>query len=359
MAKRDYYKALGVPKGATDEEVKKAYRKLARKYHPDLNPNSKNAEDRFKEISEAYENLSDPTKRSNYDNYGDPQGTSGVPAGFQTGSFSGFDFGGGIDLGDLFGDRVQRSGPEKGADLVRGVRLGFMESFTGTKLTVGVQRSESCTPCQGTGDSLGQKKNCAQCKGQGRIQSRNFLFGGMQICPTCQGRGYTAPSCSVCGGQGHRPKQENLTIAIPPGIDEGSRLRVTGKGEAGYRGGGSGDFYLQISVDPDPRFDRKGNNLYVVLPVSFSEAALGAKIEIPVPEGFTGLKIPPGIQTGTKLRVKGQGMPIIRSQQRGDLFAEIQIMTPKIQDERSKEILKELAELNDAATKNERDQFYA
>jgi len=359
MAKRDYYKALGVPKGAAEEDIKKAYRKLARKYHPDLNPNSQNAEDRFKEISEAYENLSDPAKRSNYDHYGDPQGPGTVPPGFSSGGFSGFDFGGGIDLGDLFGNRVQRSGPERGSDLVHSVRLGFAESFRGTKLNIGVQRSESCAPCQGTGDTLVQKKTCAQCKGQGRFQSRNFLFGGMQLCPTCEGRGYAAPPCSVCRGQGHRPKHDNLTIAIPPGVDEGSRLRVAGKGEAGHRGGGSGDFYLQISVDPDPRFDRKGNNLYVSLPVSFSEAALGAKIEIPTPEGVTTLKIPPGIQTGTKLRVKGQGMPIMRSEQRGDLFAEIQVVTPKIQDERSKDILRELSELNDATTKNERDQFYA
>jgi molecular chaperone DnaJ len=358
MAKRDYYKSLGVPKGASDDDIKKAYRKLARKYHPDLNPNSPSAESRFKEISEAYENLSDPTKRSNYDQYGDAQGPGAVPPGFSSSGFSGFNFGSGIDLGDLFGNRVQRTGPERGSDLVHGVRIGFADAFRGTKLTLNIQRTESCTPCQGTGDTLSQKKTCGQCKGQGRFQSRNFLFGGTQLCPACEGRGYTAPPCSMCHGQGHRPKQESLTLAIPPGVDEGSRLRVTGKGEAGYRGGGSGDFYVQISVDPDPRFDRKGHNLYVSLPVSFSEAALGAKIEIPTPEGVTTLKVPPGIQTGTKLRVKGQGMPIMRSEQRGDLFAEIHVVTPKIQDERSKDLLRELGALNDDSTQKERGQLY-
>lgn len=197
MAKRDYYKALGVPKGAAEEDIKKAYRKLARKYHPDLNPNSQNAEDRFKEISEAYENLSDPTKRSNYDHYGDPQGPGTVPPGFSSGGFSGFDFGGGIDLGDLFGNRVQRSGPERGSDLVHSVRLGFAESFHGTKLNIGVQRSESCAPCQGTGDTLVQKRPVHNVKAKAAFNHVIFFLGVCNSVQLARGVGMPHPLFSL------------------------------------------------------------------------------------------------------------------------------------------------------------------
>lgn len=352
MSHPDYYKILGVPRTASDEEIKKAYRKLARKHHPDLNPGDAKAEAEFKKLSEANDVLSDAERRRNYDEYGDPAGPGAqVPPGFQQGG--GFSF---EDIFAGFGGRPVRQGPERGEDLVHSVRLGFREAFEGTRLSLRVNRSEPCLGCRGTGEAHKKQEPCRTCQGKGRIGSGSGFLSSGRTCPDCHGRGMRAPACPDCGGTGRHGRQETVTIAIPAGVEDGARLRVAGKGEAGRRGGGPGDLFLQISMEPDARFERKGPNLYVRLPISFTEAALGAKVDVPTPEGKSTIKVPPGTQTGAKLRLKGQGMPIPRGAQRGDLIAEVAVVTPAIQDERSKELLRELAELNDATVQQQRGQ---
>jgi molecular chaperone DnaJ len=358
MAAPDYYKLLGLPRNASEDDIKKTYRKLARKHHPDLNPGNKEAEARFKEVSEAYDVLSDPDKRRNYDQFGDPNGP-GAQMGGQGFDFSGFNFGapgsGGSSFEDLFQgfggggrSRARRAGPKPGEDLQHLVRISFKDAFLGTKLPLNITHTETCRTCLGTGEAPGANKSaCSACQGRG-FQEHGFGFLKSRYeCEECGGTGKKAPSCPDCQGRGRNPKRETVTVAIPPGVEDGTKLRVSGKGEAGRRGGGPGDLYLQIQVEPDPRFERRGANLYLKLPISFTEAALGAKVEIPTPDGHTTIKIPPGSQSGSKLRLKGQGMPVPRSDQRGDLFAEIQVVTPQIQDERSKDLLRELGQIND------------
>ena len=355
MSHPDYYKILGVPKTASDEEVKKAYRKLARKFHPDLNPGNAQAEAKFKELSTANEVLSDPEKRKNYDQFGDPTGPPQMQMGPSPGGFGG-NPSGGFDFGDLFGTftsgRPEPQGPRRGEDLLRRVQLSFHDAFKGTRLSLHVNRTEPCLSCHGSGEAAGRATTCTHCNGRGKIQGGMFSMG--RVCPACHGKGTIAPACPECKGQGRHPKSETVTVAIPPGMDDGQRLRVAGKGEAGRRGGGPGDLYLEIAVQADPRFERKGPNLYVKLPVSFTEAALGAKVDVPTPDGKATLKIPPGVQSGQKLRLKGHGMPLGKTGARGDLFAEVTVLTPAIQDERSKELLRELSELNDAPLMEQR-----
>ena len=352
MTHPDYYKTLGVPRTASDEEIKKAYRKLARKHHPDLNPGNAESEARFKDVATAFEVLSDTEKRRNYDQFGDPAGP-GPQAPTQ-----GYEQMQGFDLGDLFagmGGPQGASGPQRGEDLLRSVRLSFQDAFKGTRFSFQVHRSEPCLSCRGSGEAPGRPQSCPTCQGKGKLGGGSGFFSFGRTCPACHGRGTLAPACPECKGAGRHPKSESVTINIPAGVEDGSKLRVAGKGEAGRRGAGPGDLFLQIHVEADPRFERKGPNLYAKLPVSFSEAALGSKVSLPTPEGSTTLKIPPGVQSGQKLRVKGQGMPIHKSKTRGDLFAEVTVVTPQIQDERSKELLRELAELNDEALRKQRE----
>jgi len=353
MATPDYYKILGLPKSASEEDIKKAYRKLARKYHPDLNPGNKDSEARFKEVTEANDVLSDSTKRRNYDTYGDPAGP-GAPMGGQGFSFEDGGFAGSFqDLFAGFGKRPQgrrRPGPRAGEDTQHTVRIGFKDAFNGTRLTLNLHRSETCPACQGSGEKVGAPvSTCPTCSGRGYHEQGGGFFRSREECPACGGSGKKAPPCESCRGQGRIPRNESVTVAIPAGVEDGTRLRVAGKGEAGRRGGGPGDLYLQVQVEGDPRFERRGANLYLDLPISFSESALGAKVEVPTPEGHSTIKIPPGTQGGSNLRLKGLGMPIPGSSQRGDLFARIKVVTPKIEDERSKELLRELAEINDGS----------
>jgi molecular chaperone DnaJ len=346
----DYYKILGVPRSASKEDIKKAYRKLARKHHPDLNPGNAKSEVEFKKLTEANEILSDPEKRKNYDTYGDPNGPAAqVAPGFS--QDAGFSF---EDIFSSFGGRPSRTGPERGEDLIHTVRLGFREAFEGTRLSLRVNRSEPCLACRGTGEAGRKQEMCPTCQGKGKLGSGSGFLSFGRTCPDCGGRGTKAPACPECRGSGRHPRLETVTIAIPAGVEDGAKLRVPGKGEAGRRGGGPGDLFLQISMEADARFDRRGANLYVKLPVTFSEAALGAKVDVPTPDGPATIKVPPGTQTGAKLRLKGKGMPIPKAAQRGDLFAEILLVTPQIQDERSKELLRELAELNDKVIQDKR-----
>ena len=350
MSHPDYYKILGVPRSASVEDIKKAYRKLARKHHPDLNPGDVKSEAEFKKLSEANGVLSDPEKRKNYDTYGDPSGPGAqLPQGSPQGE--GFSF---EDIFAGFGGRPVRHGPERGEDLAHAVRLGFKEAFEGTRLSLRVNRSEPCLACHGTGEANRKQELCRTCQGKGKVGGGAGFLSFGRTCPDCGGRGAKVPACPDCGGAGRHARKETVTIAIPAGVEDGARLRVAGKGEAGRRGGGPGDLFLQISMEPDARFERKGPNLYVPLPISFSEAALGAKVNVPTPDGQATIKVPPGTQTGAKLRLKGQGMPIPKAGRRGDLIAEVAVVTPHIQDERSKELLRELADLNDEDVRKQR-----
>jgi molecular chaperone DnaJ len=339
MPPTDYYKTLGVPKNASEDDIKKAYRKLARKHHPDLNPGSSEAEAKFKEVTEAHEVLSDKEKRQNYDAYGDPHGPGAQAQG-------GYDYSG-FGFGQQRAPKKGRPTPRRGEDIHRTIRISFRDAFQGVKLPIQVSRTETCKTCQGTGETAGAAKQvCPNCNGNGYLEQGMSFFKSRQPCPSCGGSGRKAPPCPDCQGRGRNPFNEGVTIAIPAGIEDGAKLRVAGKGEAGQRGGGPGDLFLFIQVDTDANFERRGSNLYIKLPISFSEAALGAKVEVPTPESFATIRIPPGTQSGSKLRIKDQGMPIPKSAQRGDLFAEVQVITPNIQDERSKELLRELAEIN-------------
>lgn len=351
MAHPDYYKILGVPRGASDEDIKKAYRKLARKHHPDLNPGDAKAEAEFKKLSEANDVLADAEKRRNYDSYGDPAGPGAqVPPGFQQeGSFS-FE-----DLFSGIGGRSSRHGPERGEDLVHSVRLGFREAFEGTRLNLRVNRSEPCLSCQGTGEVGRRAETCRGCQGKGRVGGGSGFLSFGRVCPDCGGKGSRTPPCPDCKGAGRHARQETVAIGIPAGVDDRARLKVANKGEAGRRGGGPGDLFLQISIEPDKRFTRMGANLNVTLPISFSEAALGAKVPVPTPEGERTIKVPPGTQTGAKLRIKGEGMPIPKTGgQRGDVIVEVQVVTPQLQDEKSKDLMRELGQLNDEAVHKQR-----
>jgi molecular chaperone DnaJ len=377
---KDYYAILGVPRNAKAEEIRKAFKHLARKYHPDVNPGNKAAEEKFKDLSAAYEVLSDEKKRQIYDQYGFyadnlPPGGYGPAPSSSTNApgvdFSGFDFsnlenleseggeraGVGATLRDLFsqffsrgeGSAAEAEGPQKGGDLEHRMHLGFWDAIRGTQVRITVARHEACSVCRGTGTAGGTAVACPVCAGTGKTtrQVGTLRFSGP--CPACSGSGRQRRRCSACGGTGHLQKPETFEVRIPPGVDTGSRVRVPAKGNAGINGGPPGDLFIVTEVESHPLFERKGDNLYVKLPVTVTEAALGAKVEVPTLDGPSTIRIPPGTQTGQKLRLRGKGAPSLRESSgrlRGDQFVVVQVMVPRVADERSKEILRELARLN-------------
>jgi len=391
---KDYYATLGVARDAKPEAIRKAYRHLARKYHPDVNPGNKAAEEKFKALSEAYEILSDEKKRKVYDQYGFysdnippggypgsgnaaaaySAGGAGAPGGFDFSGFdfSDFDFGGaragrrpaaGVDAsggeeGGTFRDffaqifsRGNRAEPEeddetRGRDLEHHMHLGFWDAIRGTQVRVTVNRNEPCQVCKGTGAGKGTPTACPTCDGTGRLNRQSGAMRFTGPCPDCAGTGKRRPVCPNCSGAGYIPRPETFDVRIPPGVDQGSRVRVPGKGNAGKKGGPPGDLYIVTDVESHPFFERRGDNIYVKLPVAFTEAALGAKVEVPTIEGPSTIKIPPGTQSGQKLRLRGKGVRSLRGDARGDQFVEVQVMVPKVADERSKELLRELARLN-------------
>lgn len=374
---KDYYKALGVDRDAKPEMIRKAYRRLARKYHPDLNPGSKSAEEKFKEITEAYEILSDEKKRKVYDTHGF-YADNIPPDGFQSGGygggraapgggfdFSGFDFSnippdqeersGGFGFRDIFSQIFSRGGaeqeaeegPQRGADLEHHVHLRFWDAIRGTQMRLTVALNETCSTCHGTGSVKGPAVTCTTCNGTGKIsrQAGAMRFSGP--CPVCGGTGRLKPRCPTCGGTGLVRRPETFEVRIPAGVDTGSRVRVPGKGNAGTHGGARGDLYIVTDVEKHPLFDRRGDNIYVKLPVTVTEAALGAKVEVPTIDGPSTIRIPPGTQSGQTLRLRGKGTPSLRDAGlRGDEFAEVQVVVPRAADERTREILRELARLN-------------
>lgn len=372
MAPReDYYNLLGVKRGSSEDDIKKAYRRLARKYHPDVNPGDKSAEEKFKQISEAYDVLSDPKKKEVYDKFGSYSENlrDAAARGASPGGGGGFDFGGfdwstvtqagdqasGGGFKDIFSDlfsggakQTQQARPQvqRGADIEMPVSLSFEDAINGTTKTITVRRNDTCTKCSGTGEGPGSPATCGTCHGSGKVSTGGGFFSFDQTCPDCRGAGKRRPPCSECRGKGSIPKTEPVNIRIPAGVDTGSRVRVAGKGEAGRRGGPTGDLFIITNVSPHPIFSRKGDNIECVIPITLTEAALGAKIEVPTVSGKAQLRIPPGTQSGQRFRLREKGAPSLRSQTRGDQYVEVKVALPKIIDEDSKELLRQFAKRN-------------
>jgi molecular chaperone DnaJ len=365
MAREDYYSVLGVSRTAKAPEIKKAYRRLARRFHPDVNPGDRAAEERFKRIQEAYDVLSDPKKRALFDQYGFYSENFKEPAdsgrGF-SGAGRGFDFSG-MDssragpsgfrdiFADLFGgetaSRMTTPGPEKGQDLEHHLNISFLESLQSFSTRLTVNRQEACSACEGSGLQRSSGKSvCPSCHGTGREMRSQGIMRFTGNCRTCGGSGFHGAPCSTCRGSGRIPKQEAITVRIPPGVDTGYRMRVVGKGDVGRMGGPPGDLYLIISVRPHEFFRREGDDIHCTVPITVTEAALGAKIEVPTTDGTAILRIPPATQSGQKFRFRGKGAPSLRGDGCGNQIVTVRLVVPKIADERSKEILRELARLN-------------
>lgn len=354
---KDYYKILGVNRKASLAEIKKAYRKLARKYHPDLNPGDKAAETKFKEIQEAYSVLSDPKKRSQYDQFGF---VGDVPPGAgrrtYTSGFEGFDFSsfGTSSFQDffenVFGHQAAQpqQRPERGDDLHYMMRVNFMDAINGLKTRIQLTRMVPCSNCQGKGYvSRGGSQVCPVCGGSGQTSLQRGFMRFSTTCPSCGGTRRTpGQECSPCHGSGLVPKTEFIGVRIPGGVDNGSKVRISGKGNGGRLGGPSGDLFITIEVDPHPLFKREGSNIYVKLPITVSEATLGARIEVPTLYGKTMIKIPPGTKSSQKFRLKDKGAPLPGRRMRGDQFVEVSIVPPPFNDERIRELMRELERIS-------------
>ena len=354
MAKRDYYEVLGVSKTASEEEIKKAYRKLAMQNHPDTHPNDKAAEERFKEASEAYEVLSDPKKRSAYDQFGfsGMNDFQGGAAGNYSNVYRDFsDIFGGAGFSDFFssffgGGRQQHGGSygESGASLRYDITISFSEAVNGCKKEITFGHKVKCSSCGGTGGT--GRKTCSSCGGTGRVTRVNGFFQMASTCTACGGKGYVIEKpCSSCHGTGTEVKTEKLMVTIPAGVDDGARLTLRGKGDAGANGGADGDLVLFISVQSDRYFVREGNDVYLQIPVSITQAALGSAVLVPTVDGVSiKVDIPAGIQSGTMLRVKGRGVPQLRGSSRGDLYIRVMVETPRRLSLKARELMKELRE---------------
>lgn len=354
MAKADYYELLGIPRNASVEEVKKAYRKLAVKYHPDKNPGDKSAEEKFKEIGEAYEALSDPQKRAAYDQYGHAafdsrsRGGGGFhdPADIFREVFGG---GSGSIFEDLFGGRRDPTGPERGSDLRYDMEITFQEAAEGCEKEITVSKLENCETCQGSGAEKGSNtKSCSMCGGRGQVISARGIFSIAQTCPRCQGAGRTMDKpCKNCQGAGRKEKSSKIKLKIPAGVDTGARLRSSGNGEAGVRGGPSGDLYVVLHVKAHEIFQREGEDLLCEVPISFVQAALGAEIEVPTLDGRNTIKIPAGTQTGTLFRLKGKGVKRLQGYGQGDLHVRVTVEIPTRLNAAQRAKLEEFGELCD------------
>ena len=348
MPKRDYYDVLGVTKSASKDEIKKAYRKLALKYHPDKTKGDKSSEEKFKEASEAYHILSDEKRKSNYDQFGHAAfqggGSQGF-GGFDTSSFSDIfeDF-----FGDFGDNNNSRRSSNRGNDLRYDLSIDLEEAFRGLEKNIKYTTNKKCSECSGSGAAKGSKPtNCNFCNGKGKVRTNQGFFTIQQTCPQCSGYGETiSKPCKTCNGNGKVQSSENVSVKIPKGVDDGTRIRLSGKGEAGTKGGSSGDLYLFISVDNHNIFKRSEENLYYELPITFSEAALGTTVEVPsIDGGKSKIKIPAGTQHGKQLRLRGKGMPILRRNLFGDLYIRIVTQVPTSLSKRQKEILEEFNEI--------------
>ncbi|MBM3775496.1 MAG: molecular chaperone DnaJ [Acidobacteria bacterium] len=372
MAKQDYYEMLGVAKSANADDIRKAYRKLARKYHPDLNPGDKSAEERFKNIQEAYDVLSDTKKRQIYDQHGfySESAFAGGAGGFTGGrpgetpvDFGGFDFSDVFGPGarqesprsgafrDIFsqifgGGREQSPMPEKGTDLEYALNIDFWQAIRGTTARLSITRQDVCATCGGSGSAGSAGAACPQCQGTGQVSQTAGAMRFNLSCPRCGGTGKLRNACPTCHGDGRVARPETVEVRIPPGARNGSRLRVAGKGNAGTLGAHPGDLYITTRVEPHPFFQREGNDISIRLPITVTEAGLGAKIEVPTIDGRALLRVPPGTANGQKFRMREKGVFDARSSQRGDQIVEVVVQAPKARDERTKELLRELATLH-------------
>ena len=353
MAKRDCYEVLGVERTAEPEEIKKAYRKLALKYHPDKNPGDKTAEEQFKELGEAYEILSDPEKRALYDQHGHAafdRRAGGYGAGGFHDPFEIFRevFGGGGIFDDLFGGgRSDPSQPQRGNDLRYDMEITFDEAAQGCEKEITVSKPAPCETCQGSGAEPGSRiRTCPSCGGRGQVVNSRGIFSIAQTCPHCQGAGRVLDKpCKACHGQGRRERSSKIKLRIPAGVDTGSRLRSSGNGEAGFRGGPPGDLYVVLHVQPHAIFQRDGDDLLCEVPVSFTQAALGAEIEVPALDGGTMIKIPPGTQPGTMFRLKSKGMKNVQGYGHGDLHIRVNVEVPTHLSPAQEAKLQEFADL--------------
>lgn len=367
--KRDYYEVLGVSKDATEAELKKAYRQVAKKYHPDLNPDNKEAEAKFKEANEAYEVLSDSQKRKQYDQFGHAAFENGG-AGAGYGAYS--DFGGFSDIFDSFfgggfggfgGGGNRRNGPQKGRDLQKSITITFMEAAFGVKKEISILKSEKCEECNGSGAAKGTSpETCPVCHGSGQVsQVQRTAFGAFQTsapCSHCGGTGQVIKeSCKKCGGSGQIRKTKTIEITIPKGIDDGQTLTLRGEGEPGKRGGPNGDLYLEIRVQRDKIFQRDGYDVYVELPITFAEAALGAKLVVPTLEGKIELTVPEGTQPDAKFVLKGKGVPYLRGTGRGNQYVIVKLEVPKKLSQKQKDLLKEFDKTCEGSTHSKKKSF--
>ena len=378
--KRDYYEVLGLQKGASDAEIKKAYKRMARKYHPDLNRDDpKTAEEKFKEVNEAYEVLKDPQKKAAYDQYGHAAFEGGMGGGSGTGGFGGFgDFGGfssggAGDFGDIFdmffgssGGRGRRGGApraQRGSDLRYDLEVTFEEAASGKEIGLDIPRTEECSECHGTGAAKGTSpETCPDCHGTGmRQQVQNTPFGRMvnqTTCGRCGGTGKVVKKpCTACGGKGQKCVRRKVKVRIPAGVDNGTRVRVPGGGNAGTHGGGSGDLYVYVFIKPHKIFKRDGTDVIVEVPISFVQASLGATVQVPTLLGTVDMKVPAGTQSGQILRLKGKGIPFLRSSGRGDEHVVIKVLTPKNLSARQEELLREFGELSGDKVNPEQKSF--
>lgn len=354
--KRDYYEILGVARGASEEELKKAYRRLAIQHHPDRNPGNKQAEEKFKEANEAYQVLSDPERRAQYDRFGH----SAFQGGQGQGPFGGFDFSQGFEevFSDIFGDFFgtgrgrARSRSRRGDDLRYDLEVEFEEAARGTEKVVRFQRLTLCDSCNGTRAKAGATgaRQCPNCKGSGQVRTQQGFFSISTTCSQCRGEGtIISDPCPKCQGQGRLRKQESLSVRIPAGVDNGSRLKLRGEGEAGYGGGTPGDLYVIIHVKEHSLFARQDNHIVIEVPISFPQAALGCEIEVPTLEGKVKLKVPSGTQSGKVLRLKGKGIVDLHGYGRGDQMIRVVVETPRSLTARQRELLEEFAQLDGKA----------
>lgn len=370
--KRDYYEVLGVSRGASEDEIKKAYKKMARKYHPDLNPGDKTAEEKFKEVNEAYEVLSDADKKARYDQYGH----AGVDPNFGAGGFGGgfdgsFDFG---DLGDIFGSffgggfgggrRTNPNAPQRGESIRMSIAISFEEAAFGCEKAVTVERYETCDTCHGNGCAPGTSPEvCPDCHGTGTVQVRRQtpmgVFATSSPCPKCGGKGRIIHQpCKVCRGSGMVRKKKTIQASIPAGIDNGQTISIRGQGNAGKNGGPAGDLLITITVRPHELFRREGTSVLCEAPITFTQAVLGAELEIPTIDGKVKYTLPEGTQSGTTFRLKGKGIPSINGRGRGDQYVTVYIETPKNLNKEQKEALKKFAETMGESNYEEQKKFF-
>jgi molecular chaperone DnaJ len=351
VSKADYYEVLGVSRDASDQELKSAYRKLALKFHPDRNPGDHAAEEKFKQASEAYQVLCDPDKRAAYDRFGH----AGLGAAGAGGGFSGFS--GNVDIGDIFGDLFgemfnvggspRASRQQRGDDLRFDLSIGFEDAVFGTETEVKIRRLEMCPTCEGRGSASGRGPSaCAQCHGRGQIRYQQGFFSVARTCGACGGTGsIIGDPCATCRGETRVSKELKLNVKVPPGVEDGTRIRYSGEGDAGRAGGPKGDLYVVLSIQPHDFFERDGQDLRCMIPVSFPQAALGAEIEIPGIDGPVAIKIPEGTQSGKEIRARGKGVPILNEKGRGDLVVKILVQVPRKLTRAQRELVNKLAEL--------------